>query len=153
LTKSKATKAAYARAWSQRTGWGGAYRKQNLEATLDKERRYRAANRERYAELRRIYERDVRKPLIEAEKLRRGACLDCGLVVTKDTLVIFDFDHRDPSIKRSGINRTSTHYLAEEMAKCDLRCANCHRLKTSRMKEFGPRKVPANPVINNDTLF
>lgn len=117
------------------------------------ERRYHEAHREQYAEYMRNYELRVRKPLIEAEKLRRGACLDCGLAVTPDTFVIFDFDHRDPSAKRSGVNRTAPYYLVAEMAKCDLRCANCHRLKTSRMKEFGPRKVPLRPATDEDTLF
>lgn len=96
------------------------------------EKRYRAANKERIREYTRIYDREVRQALINNEKMRRSACLDCGLAVTTDNLVVFDFDHRDPRTKRSLVSRTAPSRLVEEMAKCDLRCANCHRLKTWR---------------------
>jgi hypothetical protein len=53
-----------------------------------------------------------------------------------------DFDHRDPADKKRDVNwiaarRTWAHVLAE-IAKCEVRCANCHRLRTAQ--QFGWRK-------------
>jgi lysozyme family protein len=63
-------------------------------------------------------------------------CVDCG---EKDPIVL-DFDHRNPedktgNISRMATNRTSIKNLKKEIAKCDLRCANCHRRRTA--KQFG----------------
>jgi rRNA-processing protein FCF1 len=45
-----------------------------------------------------------------------------------------DFDHRDPTTKRIAvtrmIGRAGTARILEEVAKCDIVCANCHRLRT-----------------------
>jgi hypothetical protein len=45
-----------------------------------------------------------------------------------------DFDHRDPTSKRSAvtrmIGRAGTQRILDEAAKCDIVCANCHRLRT-----------------------
>lgn len=73
------------------------------------------------------------KAILEAIKLERG-CIDCGY---NEHAVALDFDHRDPSMKRMNVSRftrsgTITQLLAE-IAKCDVRCANCHR-----WKEHGP---------------
>lgn len=58
-------------------------------------------------------------------------CVDCG---EKDILVL-EFDHRDRSKKiseiRNIIQRGGTlEKIKIEVAKCDVRCANCHRRKT-----------------------
>lgn len=148
-----------ARAWRERnpgktTERVRAWREANPERAKElrqrareAEKRYRTQNRDRLREYNRIYDREVRQRLIAAEKLRHGACLDCGLVVTVDNLVVFDFDHRDRSTKRSVVSRTAPSRLAEEMAKCDLRCANCHRLKTWREND----RTPIIPI--EDSLF
>jgi hypothetical protein len=44
-----------------------------------------------------------------------------------------DVDHRDPSAKVEGVTRlVNRRYstLMAEVAKCDIVCANCHRLRT-----------------------
>ena len=48
-----------------------------------------------------------------------------------------DFDHRDPSTKVRGVTRMingSTDRMLAEAAKCDIVCANCHRLRTFRRR-------------------
>lgn len=46
---------------------------------------------------------------------------------------VMDFHHRDPSTKAFGLSvgecasRSTTDVMAE-IAKCDLLCANCHRI-------------------------
>lgn len=58
---------------------------------------------------------------------KRSGCIKCGEVFP-DCL---DFHHRDPNNKKFNIgNDASTVSLKkviEEVAKCDLICANCHR--------------------------
>jgi hypothetical protein len=59
-------------------------------------------------------------------------CMDCGAVFHPCAM---DFDHRDPSLKEAGIraliqNRVSVEHLLREVAKCDLVCACCHRVRT-----------------------
>ena len=47
-----------------------------------------------------------------------------------------DFDHRDRKTKLTNINRMinyrsySKEKILEEIEKCDLVCANCHRIRT-----------------------
>ena len=89
---------------------------------------------------------------VDAEKLRRAACLKCARSVTAETAVAFHFDHRDERTKMigadtlAGINggvgglvRNNTKraklenintILDDEMVKCDLLCYNCHHRKT-----------------------
>lgn len=64
-----------------------------------------------------------------------GRCHDCGVAYPP---FMFDFDHRDPKRKSFNIgNNGSTLSWAktiEEAAKCDMVCANCHRVRTHRQR-------------------
>jgi hypothetical protein len=75
------------------------------------------------------------------EKLRRGACLDCGMEVTRDNYFCFDFDHRNPAEKAFTISSkrkdVAESVLQAEFAKCDLVCANCHRIRTHVQFKIG----------------
>jgi L-lysine 2,3-aminomutase len=56
---------------------------------------------------------------------------------------VLEFDHRDLATKRLAIaqmieRRYSWQTIIVEIGKCDVRCANCHRRKTSR--QFGHRR-------------
>jgi hypothetical protein len=60
-------------------------------------------------------------------------CVDCG---EKDILVL-EFDHKDRNSKVGDINTIIKTYgslkkVKDEISKCDIRCANCHRRKTAR---------------------
>ena len=64
------------------------------------------------------------------EVLARG-CADCS---TKD-LRVLEFDHRDPAEKTGGISHLlargcSWETIQKEIEKCDVVCANCHRIRT-----------------------
>src|SRR5690349_7984783 len=69
----------------------------------------------------------VQKLLTE---LKSKPCMDC-----KQTFdpVCMDFDHRDPTqkvIEVTQLRNSNTERILEEIAKCDLVCANCHRLRS-----------------------
>lgn len=64
-----------------------------------------------------------------AEYLYSHPCVDCG----ENDIVVLDFDHIED--KFEDINqmrrRFSLSRLKEEIAKCEVRCANCHRRRTA----------------------
>jgi hypothetical protein len=59
-------------------------------------------------------------------------CTDCG---NKFPYYVMDFDHRDPLLKVADVSTlvkrfTNWGSILAEIAKCDLVCARCHRLRT-----------------------
>jgi hypothetical protein len=63
-----------------------------------------------------------------------GGCAKCGFAVHPKAL---DFHHRDPATKLFGIgkfvngrscNAENKQIVREEIEKCDVLCANCHRI-------------------------
>ena len=57
-------------------------------------------------------------------------CVDCG---ERDPLVL-DFDHRSDKIAEVSVlvgRGADWTTIAEEIAKCEVRCANCHRRRTA----------------------
>ena len=89
-------------------------------------------NRERYKKyaLRDYYKI---KDFINTIKLGLG-CKICGYNEHAEALV---FHHRNPKEKEFNIGnvRVSRKRLLKEIAKCDVLCANCHRIITFNNKE------------------
>lgn len=58
-------------------------------------------------------------------------CMDCG---QRFPPYVMDFDHRNPELKVDAVAKmacyASATALLEEIAKCDVVCANCHRIRT-----------------------
>ena len=75
------------------------------------------------------YQKAHRKALKEElVRARGGRCADCGFAGAP---AAFDLHHRDPREKEfavSTFNGSLKRFLAEAQ-KCDLLCANCHRLR------------------------
>ena len=92
------------------------------------------------------------RQLVKDEKLRRGECLDCGLICDNFNFVCFDFDHRDPKNKLFALSSANNGIDAtiRELAKCDLVCANCHRLRTYYA---GHQYLQFDPTEQPPTLF
>jgi hypothetical protein len=81
-----------------------------------------------------------RRAFLDALKLEAG-CIDCGY---NEYPCALDFDHRDPSDKTFNVGHGfgyNLDFLLEEIAKCDVRCSNCHRVKTWKNN---PRKRDAD---------
>ena len=61
-------------------------------------------------------------------------CADCG---QRFPPYVMDFDHRDPTSKRFRVSEMGSRNLAvfkTECEKCDVVCANCHRIRTHSTK-------------------
>jgi len=86
---------------------------------------------------------DIAVLTLNAYKLGVG-CVDCGYRVHPSAL---QFDHRDPRTKHSvdgwveDRSKLTTHsrlrrYLAHVDECCDVRCANCHSVRTITEKHW-----------------
>lgn len=87
---------------------------------------------------RRQYKRQWRAVYKADQKARAveylgGRCSDCGL--WDEDVAIYDFHHIDPSTKRIGISYAlctrKWEDIQDELDKCVLLCANCHRKRHS----------------------
>jgi len=72
-----------------------------------------------------------RQDFIDSIKLAKG-CADCGTRLPHPE--IYDFDHKPGVIKARPVSAFLTSgsmdELVAEIAKCDVVCANCHRIRT-----------------------
>ena len=93
---------------------------------------YYASYRE--SEIRRVTSRQ-RAAADVLNSLRRVPCADCRRGFRPHMM---DFDHRDPTTKSFALSGECQFKSAEtplrEVAKCDVVCANCHRLRTQRQR-------------------
>jgi hypothetical protein len=101
--------------------------------------RFRARNRQKFREY-----------------LASARCADCGI----QDFAVLEFDHRDPSLKRDDISHlvrqaVSWKRILDEMAKCDVVCANCHRRRTARQfrwrRLFGLEELVLPPLPKRGT--
>jgi hypothetical protein len=62
--------------------------------------------------------------------LREHACADCG----ETDPIVLEFDHlRDKEFGiGTGFRDRAWQSVLDEMAKCDVVCANCHRRRTAK---------------------
>lgn len=96
--------------------------------TYDAEYRQRST----YKERRSAWYRN-RRELLDEYKLERG-CIDCGYV---DHPAALDFDHVRGTKEFSvghAITRLPMEKVWKEIEKCDIRCANCHRVRTAERR-------------------
>ena len=76
----------------------------------------------------------ARAEYVRRYKMKRG-CVDCGY---RKHPAALDFDHRPGTTKIRDIKRGQQlgwAALMEEIAKCDVVCANCHRIRTAERRE------------------
>ena len=102
--------------------------RERLNATV---RRYRA---KRYAEEGRWRDDSPKSKALAAwmVELKSKPCHDCGGVFE---VCCMDFDHRDGTKKTYNLGSMFAHHygrelIEQELAKCDLVCSNCHRVRT-----------------------
>ena len=66
------------------------------------------------------------------EYYSKHPCVDCG----ETDPVVLDFDHKDNTNKINDVSTLiskgySWNIIENEIKKCDIRCANCHRRRTA----------------------
>lgn len=70
------------------------------------------------------------------EYLKTHPCIDCG----NDNPIVLDFDHvrgkKLNTISHIKKHAYSLNYVQNEIDKCDIRCANCHRIVTFNRKQY-----------------
>ena len=91
-------------------------------------------NRDRAARLAAKYRsKNINKSYVRDHLLQSKGCVDCG----DRRLIVLDFDHvRGDKVSHvSALMGTSLKLLKIEISKCEIRCSNCHRIKTA--KDFG----------------
>lgn len=68
----------------------------------------------------------LRGKIIQLKKELGGKCIDCNI----STLYILEFDHIDSSKKTNQITKMVPKDWPNEVKNIELRCANCHRIKS-----------------------
>lgn len=102
----------------------------------EKQREYQLAwyhkNRETVmpkAKVSRDKSRDMIRQFVWDHKVK-NPCVDCG----ESNPIVLDFDHvrGQKSFSLGGVSRRyyKLERIKEEISKCEMRCANCHRLAT-----------------------
>lgn len=86
-------------------------------------------NKELYHSRATFRRKELKEKIIE---LKQDPCVDCNLLWPH---YVMDFDHRDPFTKVGSVSRMIVDVynlgkILEEIKKCDLVCANCHRIRT-----------------------
>lgn len=107
---------------------------------------YYARNREQHIQdvkpYRRRYQRRNREHLLA--HLREHPCVDCG----ERDLVVLELDHvRGAKVKGVGVLAADSAHLDDiraEMAKCEVRCVNCHRRRTHRTRRTWRTRLGAS---------
>jgi hypothetical protein len=120
-------------------------------------REHCARHRDRY-----VAQAVRRKKKLTAERadylialFRERHCVDCD----EDDPLVLEFDHlADKKFNISaGLRNRNWHDVLDEIAKCDVVCANCHRRRTARRGRWTRVAVPqqgslAHPTGDDSTL-
>ncbi len=117
---------------ARRKKYSEQYNKKNKDKIKEKQRKYREENIKELKEKRREFREKNKEILI---KPFNGKCQKCGY---NKCISALEFHHKNPKEKEMNIDceKESIEKLLEEIKKCILLCANCHReLHYSDIKE------------------
>jgi hypothetical protein len=118
--------------------------------TQDKNREYYLKNKDKIKEKTKKWNDENRKQVLDNNKAIKkrnyaflwrylkmfGKCVDCG--ITDDRVLEFDHINGDKvsGVKRLADSLASLNRIKIEMRKCEVRCCNCHRIKTQIQLEW-----------------
>lgn len=99
----------------------------DIEKQREAIRKHYYANRQAYINKAKKRKKDIRKWVNSLKE--QSPCVDCKV---RYPYYVMDFDHL--SDKEFGINQLiencSLQRLKDEIAKCEIVCSNCHRIRT-----------------------
>src|ERR1700748_316580 len=108
-----------------------------------------AGDRKNYNAHKHMQRRHRNAELLQTLKTGRD-CFDCKKALP---WYVLDFDHRDPSSKTATIsdlaNLRTWRVVEQELPKCDLVCACCHRLRTKQQGGRGVKTWVSDCYIRN----
>ena len=95
-----------------------------------------------------------RQEVVSAIKLEMG-CVDCGYA---EDAIALDFDHvrgeKIANVSKMAKALVAWDLVLDEIAKCEVVCANCHRIRTRERKDYTNRSATkVAGVIYEDALF
>lgn len=105
----------------------------NKEKQKEYARKHYLANKDKMVKRAMLHKEAERKRRLEKVwEIKSVPCADCGNSFHPYAM---DFDHRDFKSKSANISDMIAKsrpwaLIMEEIAKCDIVCANCHRLRT-----------------------
>lgn len=85
---------------------------------------------------------------IKAIEYKGSQCVHCGLSLEDSHLAVFEFHHTDPSLKEfnwTKLRLRSWKCILTELDKCELLCANCHRMAHVNMRLLYPAELFPHP--------
>jgi hypothetical protein len=101
------------------------------------------------------------RDFVTQSKIKIGECCDCGFPCDGDTHPLFDFDHLPTHQKLFTVSRAAQYVgsrpwsqtvqiIQAEIAKCELVCSNCHRIRTFYLRSYlneARAKPPKTPIL------
>lgn len=100
----------------------------------DYKREHYLANRQRYVDQAQVRKRALRleRTTYLIEFFKSHPCADCG----ENDPVVLEFDHLADKAFNIGAALPYRNWqsILDEIAKCDVVCANCHRRRTARRR-------------------
>ena len=105
--------------------------------------RPKLSDKERIKENARVRARVLKKRIYSNRVKTRYGCADCGY---KHHASALHFDHINRTDKYETISRliskdANLETIKSEMRKCEIRCANCHAVKTYSKQEHKASKI------------
>lgn len=111
------------------------YYEKHRDEVLAKARKRREAKREALNQAKREHRLLLQE---RACAVKDRPCMDCGLEWPS---YVMEFDHvrgeKIAAVARLVADRCSFEMLDAEIAKCDVVCSNCHRIRTHLQKQCG----------------
>lgn len=101
-------------------------------------RRYYAENSDKHKKAVAVHKGFSRQKIREylAEYLLTHPCVDCG----ETDILVLEFDHvrgsKRANLSSMGSSGFCLETVQEEISKCNVRCANCHRRKTAKDQKW-----------------
>jgi len=116
------------------------------ECQRERDREHYANNPERRRQITKGRKRNNKRYRRAAEQLvvehlRSHPCVDCG----ETDIVVLQFDHvrgkKDVPISVMVTRGYSTQRIQKEIEKCEVRCGNCHQIRTAHEQNYLTVKI------------